>query len=212
MLERHSIRQQVRDGLIERITAGLYAPGDRLLELQLAEEFGVSQAPVREALRELETMRLVESTPYRGTRVRKFDRKDLADSYAVRAVLEQLAGELSGRHAPSHWDVAGELARTIDAAAERDNLREYAQADVKFHRFIVESSNNTTLLEQWDSLAMAARISTVLHIRVLPVRKTAADHTRIGEALRAQDGPAAGRLLRAHCDFVREILLSSATG
>ena len=92
-LERDCMSDRIRRVLAERIIGGALAPGERLVEMRIAEEFRTSQAPVREALRELETLRLVESEPYRGTRVREVGEREMAEAYAVRAVLEQAAAE-----------------------------------------------------------------------------------------------------------------------
>jgi DNA-binding GntR family transcriptional regulator len=90
-LNRVVLREQVKEVLLARILDGVYAPGDRLVETQLAGELGVSQAPVREALRELETLRFVFSEPFKGTRVRGVSREEVVEIYPVRAALEGLA-------------------------------------------------------------------------------------------------------------------------
>jgi len=83
---------------MERIIEGHYKPGARLIETQIARELGVSQAPVREALRELESVGMVESYAFRGARVRKPTREELIEAFPVRAALESLAaGEAAGR-------------------------------------------------------------------------------------------------------------------
>src|SRR5947209_4717619 len=78
-VRRDCMRDQIRKELIKRIVDGTYRPGDRLVELQVAREFNTSQAPVREALRELEALRLVESETYRGTRVREISRREMKE-------------------------------------------------------------------------------------------------------------------------------------
>src|SRR4051812_41478078 len=85
------LREQIKELLLERILAHEYAPGDRLVETRIAQELGVSQAPVREALRELETLRLVESAPFKGARVRATSDEELAHIYPIRAALEDVA-------------------------------------------------------------------------------------------------------------------------
>src|SRR5215210_5269143 len=85
------LRDQVKDALVERILDGFYGPGERIVEMRVAEEFGVSQAPVREALRELELLRLVVSEPFRGARVREVSAEELREIYPVRAALEEVA-------------------------------------------------------------------------------------------------------------------------
>ena len=79
------LREQVKELLLERILVGVYRPGDRLVETRIAQELGTSQAPVREALRDLELLRFVESEPFRGARVREVSAEELAEIYPVRA-------------------------------------------------------------------------------------------------------------------------------
>lgn len=90
-LARTVLREQVKDVLLQRIVSGELEPGERLVETRIAQELGTSQAPVREALRDLELLRLVESEPFRGSRVRVFDEEEMIEVYPVRASLEELA-------------------------------------------------------------------------------------------------------------------------
>src|SRR5215471_8108324 len=90
-VQRDCMRDQIRRVLVQRILDGYYKPGDRLVELQIARELKTSQGPVREALRELEALRLVESETYRGTRVRAVSAREMEDAGRVRGVLEQTA-------------------------------------------------------------------------------------------------------------------------
>jgi len=95
VISRTVLREQVKDVLLQRIVSGELEPGDRLVETRIAQELGTSQAPVREALRDLELLRLVESEPFRGSRVRGFGEKELVEVYPVRASLEELAARLA---------------------------------------------------------------------------------------------------------------------
>src|SRR5262245_65717968 len=90
-ISRTVLREQVKDILLHRIASGDLKPGERLVETRIAAELGTSQAPVREALRDLELLRMVESEPFRGARVRAFGDDELIEVYPVRAVLEELA-------------------------------------------------------------------------------------------------------------------------
>src|SRR6266705_3268452 len=90
-LNRTVLRDQVKEILLKRILDGEYKPGDRLVEMHIAQEFEISQAPVREALRELEALGFVESEPYRGTHVRAVTKSELTEIYPVRAALEEVA-------------------------------------------------------------------------------------------------------------------------
>src|SRR5215210_9559727 len=90
-VNRPMLRDQIKDVIVERIIDGVYGPGERIIETRVAQEFGVSQAPVREALRELELLRLVVSEPFRGARVREVSAEELREIYPVRAALEEVA-------------------------------------------------------------------------------------------------------------------------
>src|SRR5881275_375542 len=91
LVGRTVLREQVKRLLLERILAHEYAPGERLVETRIAAELGTSQAPVREALRDLELLRFVESTPFRGARVREVSQEELLEIYPVRAAIEEVA-------------------------------------------------------------------------------------------------------------------------
>src|SRR6187431_716598 len=90
-LERRVFREEIREQLIEDILNGRLAPGARIVETKIAQQFGVSQGPVREALRDLELFGFVVRSPFRGTQVRKISPADLLEIYPVRAALEGVA-------------------------------------------------------------------------------------------------------------------------
>jgi len=199
-VRRDCMRAQIRRVLVKRIVDGQYKPGDRLIELQIARDFNTSQGPVREALRELEALRLVESEPYRGTRVRPISEREMREASQVRGVLEQAAGE---RAALMLKNNAGPLRTALDAlreAAARGDLDEYAARNKAFHRYIVEASGNAVLLRVWDSLMLEVMTRIGLTQLKLDLRAVAETHLPILEALESGDGVAAGRLLREHAD------------
>ena len=145
------MRDRIRDALVERILDGKYPAGTQLKELQLAREFNVSQAPIREALRELEGSGLVESERYRGTRVRGADAEEMMQSYELRTILEARALELG---MPFASDVIAELdesLRIMRTAAGKDTER-YIHESLLFHRRIVDASGNRVFTTVWDSL------------------------------------------------------------
>jgi DNA-binding GntR family transcriptional regulator len=200
-VSRTVLREQVREILLERILAHDYAPGDRLVETRIARELGVSQAPVREALRELETLRFVESAPFRGAWVREVSDDELAEIYPIRAALEDVAARaaaerLAGRVAP--------LEREVRAMAKARNLRGQVDHDVRFHRLIVEASENARLIELWGSLQVESRTMITAIRTGLDPAEVAARHEPIVDALRRRDADAAGREIRRHVeDFGR---------
>jgi DNA-binding GntR family transcriptional regulator len=209
ILGRTVLREQVKEVLLERILAHEYAPGDRLVETRIAQELGVSQAPVREALRELETLRFVESAPFKGAWVREVRDPELAEIYPIRAALEDVAARaaaerLAGNVAP--------LEREIRAMAKAKGLGAQVEHDVRFHKLIVEASGNARLIELWSSLQVEARtMITALRTRLDAV-EVAKRHEPIADALRRQDADAAGQEIRRHVeDFGRMFIEGRAT-
>jgi len=196
--ERSCLSDHIRRELARRILDGTLRPGERLVELRIAAEFESSQTPVREALRELESMRLVESSPYRGTRVRDVGERETAEAYEVRGALERLAAE---RAAAAFRGGAARLREAVAAlveAADAGDRDGYARHDLEFHRAIVTASGNDTLRQLWESLAFETRTPLTLSRRDLDWRAVAASHGPIVDALEAGDGGLAGRLLEEH--------------
>src|SRR4051812_22022312 len=185
---------------MQRIVEGHYEPGQRIVELRLAEEFGVSQAPVREALRELQILRLVESEPFRGARVRALRADEITESYPVRAALEELAARLTaerlaGRAASPRAEIDAMRAAAVDG-----DLRAFVRHDVAFHRVFVEASANRTLVEVWESLHVDLRTRFTLIQRLGDLAEVAESHAPIMEALDAGEAERAGRLVREHIE------------
>ncbi len=205
-LTRSVLHEQVRDVLLDRILSGEYQPGHRLVEMQLANELGTSQAPVREALRELQSLRFVESEPYRGTRVREINAEELAEIYPVRAALEELAareaaGRLEGR--------VGELEREFEAmreAADRDDLKELAAHDAAFHRLIVEAAGNRVLLDTWRTLRVEARVVVTALKTDIDLHELAELHRPLLRALEEGSPEGAGGALRQHFELLRTMM------
>ena len=144
-VQRRSLKDQVKQQILERILRGRYAPGERLREVALAKELHTSPIPVREALRELVSLRVVESEAYKGVRVRQFTPNELKQAYELRAVLEGYAAEkgahnLKGKTQPLHKRYLAML-----TAARAGNIEAYAQNDIPFHRLIVEAAENAFL-------------------------------------------------------------------
>jgi DNA-binding GntR family transcriptional regulator len=194
------MRDQIRRVLVQRILEGHYRPGTRLVELQIARELKTSQGPVREALRDLEALRLVESETYRGTRVRALSEREMEDAGRVRGVIEQTAaqwaaGVLQGNVEPLRCEL-----EAIRQAAAHCDLDGYAQHNMAFHRTIVEASGNRVLLRVWDSLMLEVRTRIGLARLAIDLTLAAESHGPIVEAFDRGDAETAGRLLREHAE------------
>lgn len=199
-LTRTAYREQIKEVLLERILNRDYEPGDRIVETRVAREFGVSQGPVREALRELESLRLVVSEPFVGVRVRAITPQELGEIYPVRSSLEEVAARTA---APRLEGDVRALEDELDAmrrVAATGDVHDFMLHDVQFHRLIVEGSGNRTLAELWTSLHVEAR-TMITYTRYGDLPAIAESHVPILEALRARDPERASAALRDHFEY-----------
>ncbi|MEZ4683912.1 MAG: GntR family transcriptional regulator [Caldilineaceae bacterium] len=208
-LNRHVLRDEIKEYLIDAILRGKYQPGERLTELTLARHFGVSQAPIREALGHLELMGFVESKPYRGTYIHKHSPEELFDIYTVRAWLEALAGRLAATRL-TEADLA-ELTALVNQMVEcanENNAQAFYKADYAFHEMIVRAANNTMLARLFDTLQYAywTFASTILFDYDLVY--LAKRHYSVIEALRNREPNQAAHVLQNH---IEELIVPLST-
>lgn len=204
-----SRRVRLIDEIRERILDGRYPGGMRLIEMKLAEEFGMSQSPVREALRELVALRYAESLPYKGTRVRQLTPKEVADAFSVRGLLEEHACQLAIQIGADIRNVAKAHAFATRAAQRRD-IPGTMRHDDEFHRSIVEASGNAALLRSWESLQAEARVQRAVRADE-DLAQLVECHGHIVTFLQQGDGVSAGAALREHLEQVSSAMAAEPT-
>ena len=205
-LTRAVLGQQIREILLERIFKGELQPGDRIVELQLANELGTSQAPVREALRELQSLGFVEHEPYRGTRVRGITEEELAEIFPVRAALEELAAQEAASRLNGRVEELEREFEAMRAAAGRKDLQDLAGHDARFHRLIVEAAENKVLLDLWKTLRVEARVVVTALKTDIDLDELAEMHRPLLEALAEGSPEKAGRALRYHFEVLQAMV------
>ncbi|WP_425050038.1 GntR family transcriptional regulator [Psychromarinibacter sp. S121] len=183
--------------ILEAIDVGLYRPGDRLVESELAERFGVSRTPIREALQRLETQSLL-TRDGRSLIVASLDHNQLAELYVVRTELEGLAARLAAKHAtPEEVRVLNEM--VADDRALLNDPSALSQANKRFHKQIHLASHNRYLVQQLDLVHRSMALLATTSLAVEGRGETAlAEHQAIVDAIGAGDGDAAYAALRAH--------------
>ena len=197
-VQRRSLKDQVKQQILERILKGRYTPGQRLREVALAKELNTSPIPVREALRELESLRIVESEAYKGVRVRQVTPTDLVEAYELRAVLESYAAEKGARTFKGNGQALRKRYLAMLAAARSGDMEAYVQNDIPFHRLIVESGQNAFVLRAWEGLGFEIRTRIFLASKEFDMVQIAQLHEPIVEALERGDAKRAAQLLREH--------------
>ncbi len=198
-ISRSVLADQVKDRLLQDILSGRYPPDSRIVETRVAREFGTSQAPVREALRGLEALGVVEILPFRGARVRRPTIAELLEAYAVRAELECLGVRLS---VPAMTDAElaelEELHEAMQQAARSGDRHEVAVRDAAFHARLLRMAGNATLERVWGSLEPFSRTYITLVSPGADAQWTADLHPAILRALQARDPGKVEVALRRH--------------
>ena len=196
--------------ILEAIDSGVYRPGDRLVESELAERFGVSRTPIREALQRLETQSLL-ARDGRSLIVASLDHNQMAELYVVRTELEGLAARLAARHATEE-EVQVLRDMVEDDRALLNDPAALARANRRFHRMIQLASHNRYLVQQLDlvhrSMALMATTSLAAEGRGT---NALAEHAAIVDAIARRDEAAADKALREHISvaFVTRLKLDS---
>lgn len=197
-LKRESLSEQIRDVLLARITSGELRPGDRIVELKVAAELETSQAPVREALRELETIGVVESLHNRGARVRVFDPDELRQMYEVRAQLEGYAVELLTAAGTPVKSLLAEPIRKMRNAARANDPIKLARYNAEFHRILAEHSGNKVLAEMWQTLNVKVRTMVNFSSGSRDLMQIADSHVAIVDAISSGDPQVAREAIVSH--------------
>jgi DNA-binding GntR family transcriptional regulator len=200
-VSRSVLADQVKDRLLQDILSGRYPPHSRIVETRVARELGTSQAPVREALRGLEALGLVEILAFRGARVRRPSTAELLEAYAVRSELEALGARL-GVPRMTDDDLAEleALGEAMQQAAARGDRHEVAVADAEFHARLLSLAGNGTLERVWQSLEPYSRTYITLLAPGADAHWTADLHPSIVRALRTRDVDQVEGALRRHFD------------
>ncbi len=197
-VRRESLTEQIKSILIDRIVEGTLVPGDRLKELQIASEFGTSQAPVREAIRSLQALGYVEHRPHVGALVKTFGREEIEEAYQVREALE---GYCLIR-ATGNTEILIEQLKThlesMHQAVIKQDVRAFTRADNLFHLAIVKFSGNRNMLKIWDSLKMQLQVIATLVEASMPLDKLYALHPPIIAVLERNHPEGAARFLAEH--------------
>lgn len=208
-IQQHNLVEQVADFLTQAIIGQRFAPGERLSEVQLARDLGVSRAPVREAARLLESRGLLISRPRRGFFVRSLDAEELCDIFDLRLCLERHAMErLAGACSPEALAALHrQVEQLCDASRSGDEGRRIEE-DLAFHRLLIATAGNRRLLKVFDNLAHELRLCITLITKTHEAPESIADsHHRLLEALAAGDPVRCREAIDYHIGVARDYVV-----
>lgn len=198
-ISRSVLSDQVKDRLLQAILDGRYPPGARIVETRVARELGTSQAPVREALRDLEGLGVVETAAFRGARVRRPSADELLEAFAVRSELESLGARLAIQRL-TEADIAelGGYVTEMQEAAKAGDVHREATADAAFHGRIMELAGNATLSRVWRTLEPFSRTYITIDAPGADRYEIANHHLPVLEALAQRDPELVTAVLHEH--------------
>ena len=196
------LRDVVFNTLRQAILRGELKPGERLMEIQLANKLGVSRTPIREAIRKLELEGLVLMIPRRGAEVAEITEKSLCDVLEVRSALEILAVELAcERISEQDVDKLREAAKEFEEVSKSEDVTALAEADVKFHDIIYFATDNQRLIQLLYNLREQMYRYRVEYLKRPEVHATLfAEHEHIIQCIVKRDKVAAKQAISTHID------------
>lgn len=194
------LRDVVFYTLRQAILKGELEPGERLMEMQLASQMGVSRTPIREAIRKLELEGLVLMIPRRGAVVAKITEKDLRDVLEVRSTLERLAIELAcERMKEEDFTLLREAQEAFKEALETDDITLQAQRDVEFHDVIYKATGNLRLIQMLNNLREQMYRYRLEYLKYDLAHQTLIEeHEAIIEALYKRDKDTSTKIIVRH--------------
>jgi len=203
------LREVIFNTIREAIILGELKPGERLMEVQLAEKMGVSRTPVREAIRKLELEGLVEMLPRKGAHVADLSVKDIMDVLEIRATLDGLASSLSAsRITEEEIKELRHLLQQFENYIEKGSTQGVIKKDVEFHDIIYRSSRNEKLIQISNNLREQVQRFRVIYIKDYgSSRELVKEHADILNAIANRDCEAAMKFAQRHIKNQEETII-----
>lgn len=204
------LRDMVFDVLMSAIMQGQLSPGERLLEVQLADEMGVSRTPVREAIRRLELEGFVVMVPRKGAYVAGLSINDVEEVYEIRTVLETLAVRLAAqRMQPADYAQLDELAEKMCATWQEGNVDNWVSLDASFHELLYKFSRNERLVSMMSNIMEQLSRYRIISLANVEVRHNSlSEHQDLIEALKRHDSEAAAAAVEKHIENTKQSLVN----
>lgn len=207
------LRDVVFNTLRRSILTGELKPGERLMEIHLADKLGVSRTPIREAIRKLELEGLVTMIPRRGAEVAQITEKHLRDVLEVRRALDALAVELAcERITDAELESLKDACDNFEKETKQGNANRLARADVAFHDIILNASGNERLVQMISNLSQQMYRYRLEYVKdETSYERLIAEHVAIYEAIRDRNGRAGAEAIKNHIDNQEKAVIRRIT-
>jgi len=193
-------KDQVVDHVYQLLLEGQLSPGDQLKETLLAEQMGISRAPIREAMKELIINGLVDYRPQVGNFIPVFSPKQIIDSYATRGVLEGYAVmETSAQFSAEEIEKLGNLVDQMESYANKKNRKMVIEVGGEFHDLLISKNNNVQLLEYTDRLSLKLHILFFKYwVKLYSPAEIGRRHREVVESVKSRDSDSIEKVIRQH--------------
>jgi len=203
------LRELVLDAIRSAIMNGTLQPRERLMEIQMAEELGVSRTPIREALRNLELEGFIVMVPRKGAYVADLSFKDIADVFEIRAALEGLAAGLAAERITEEEleDMERLLVEKRDAITQND-IGKLVEVDTKFHALMYQASRNerlSSIISNLREQIQRFRLTSLSYPGRM--KESLNEHKKIVEAIQSRDIQIARHLAQEHIENAENVLI-----
>jgi DNA-binding GntR family transcriptional regulator len=206
--KRPTLMNQALREIREAIRKGKLKPGDRIVEMQLAEEMQISRFPIREALRYLEKEGLVETKPFKGTYVAQLTERDMEELYSLRSAIEEFAIRILIKHIDEEKIAKLEsIFKSMQQASKNEDLDKLISEDFRFHETICELSDHRKLLEVWLTLENQLRVFLTIEKQLFGDSvQFVKSHNPILKAIQERKTRPAQKAIREHLNWAMQVI------
>lgn len=213
--EKHpTLREKILENIRDAIISGSMKPGSKVSEPELAERFGISRTPIREAFRQLESEGYLTVIPRKGAVVTTFSQKEVEEFYAIKSILEGYAARRACTKLTDR-----EIARLetindkLQELAEQDNIKQFFRIHNDFHELFIKAADNEKLKEMISGLVTRFQRLRLMSLS-LPGRMKVSvqEHRKIIEAFRKRDCETAESLVRINAEYGGKVLMDGSMG
>jgi len=205
-INRVVLSDQVKQIILDKIESGDFLPGGRLVESQLAGQLGISQAPVREAIRDLVSAGFLDREPHKVAIVRMLSDDDMNEIYTVRTPLDALAAELVAPHiTDDQIQALAEIKEKMVEMAVANDFIQAARLDWQFHTLIIDMSGIKLLRRMYNSLQVSQYILVTMRRSPMSLKTLASRHQAIIDALQTRDPEMARQAMQVHFEGLRPL-------
>ncbi len=211
-IEKHlTLREKILETIRDAITSGALKPGEKVAEPELAERFGISRTPIREAFRQLESEGYLTVIPRKGAVVASFSNKEVEEFYAIKSILEGYAANLACRNlTEKEIDKLTAINDKLSQLAEEDDIKHFFKIHNDFHELFRKAADNSKLDDLISSL-----VSKFQRLRYASLSKpgrmkiSVQEHNKIIEAFRARNPELAEQLVRKNAEYGGRVLMEN---